>query len=120
MPKLTTQQQIVLNAIDELLDKAGSGDVGRPLFGICANLNRNNYFWPFDYVPFFAQSWHHPDKLNCVINMIPQVVLPTGEYAHKWTGHQLQMRLSLLNHMKKNIHLLTKKALDKFKEDNDL
>lgn len=124
MKKLTKQQQIVYDACNAVIDMAMIGDLDKRLIGVCGALDEILITIPrftydaYDIVPFFAQTWQHPDKQQNIIYPIPRSEIGSGGYAPKWTGHQLQMRISLLNHIKSNIHLLSRKTLTEFVENH--
>jgi hypothetical protein len=93
---------------------------GRPLFcpdsGICANLVAacdSHVPWRLpSLVEVMASSWEHPERLRS--NIFPIRQDPNCGYA-KWAGKALEQRLSLLEHMAKELE----KAIALYPDPNE-
>lgn len=83
----------MLNALLLLKEQALRGEVNKPFFGICLNLSKLlNNDSAYNFVARHSEGWKHH----------------TGVYNHpvefsieedKWEGKQLELRLSLIDHL---------------------
>jgi len=91
----------VMKAIDDLIAMAKNGNVLTPSLGICRNLSELCGFCCYSVVDRLAMTWEHHRNKGKDLSSSPIL----EDYCQgKWEGNNLIMRISLLEHIKANLH----------------
>lgn len=100
----------IIKSIDKLIALASNGKVPDETMGICGNLTSLSEYCCYEIVSQLSPSWEHcvPNKFSCTGNDYP---IPENYKQSRWIGDNLIMRLSLLEHIRANLHT--------FEESND-
>ena len=106
-------KEVLIDSLTVIKEKALSGEITCLTMGICGNWSEESGLDEFSYilVETFSPSW---DKFSGDPS-IPVV----GDYfsSKLWEGEQLELRLSLIDHILKRLEEVDQEWLDKLYEE---
>lgn len=89
----------IIQSIDKLIELANDGQVPDPTLGICYNLSELSGWDCYNLVGEISMSWEHHQLQGTAYTSFPVVY---GKY--KWVGEQLNLRVSLMEHIKTHLN----------------